>query len=146
MRRILKFVYWIAGLACIGYYFLLGYAARFGLDMSWIWLAGGGILIVAGLTCRGERIPGWIRIAWRTLLCAGLALVVVLESMAVSYTHLDVYKRQGGADGIAHFKLIDLRLAIDPAGAVSYTHLDVYKRQMKGYFDRPKERCPCSLT
>lgn len=84
MRRILKFVYWIAGLACIGYYFLLGYAARFGLDMSWIWLAGGGILIVAGLTCRSERIPGWIRIAWRTLLCAGLALVVVLESMVIS--------------------------------------------------------------
>ena len=55
--------------------------------------------------------------------------------MAVSYTHLDVYKRQAehhaliaGADGI------DLGVAIAVLAhfqrAVSYTHLDVYKRQI----------------
>ena len=60
---------------------------------------------------------------------------------AVSYTHLDVYKRQvvaGRADG----KI--LRRIAFPSGkdahpdeflprfyAVSYTHLDVYKRQVK---------------
>ena len=60
---------------------------------------------------------------------------------AVSYTHLDVYKRQGeqrgkrGVDGTAH-GLPDALLSDDlkrllarGAQAVSYTHLDVYKRQ-----------------
>ena len=53
---------------------------------------------------------------------------------AVSYTHLDVYKRQehlrhlgqhGGTAALAHH----VGEAAD-GGAVSYTHLDVYKRQI----------------
>ena len=46
----------------------------------------------------------------------------------VSYTHLDVYKRQGELFSAAH----RLRRAGDRGkggGPVSYTHLDVYKRQ-----------------
>ena len=51
----------------------------------------------------------------------------------VSYTHLDVYKRQvlqheeqaGEADGDAHAG--QLLVGVIP---VSYTHLDVYKRQV----------------
>ena len=42
-------------------------------------------------------------------------------SLTVSYTHLDVYKRQD----------IILELGGEPR-AVSYTHLDVYKRQVSG--------------
>ncbi|WP_459448289.1 hypothetical protein [Erwinia amylovora] len=45
---------------------------------------------------------------------------MVNDHLAVSYTHLDVYKRQG-------------MMASTRGGsplAVSYTHLDVYKRQI----------------
>ena len=62
---------------------------------------------------------------------------------AVSYTHLDVYKRQvmtqpGETDGYGAFEhvqaliqqagtqFLDYVIVNDP---VSYTHLDVYKRQ-----------------
>ena len=69
---------------------------------------------------------------------------------AVSYTHLDVYKRQGrflpyffpdtfheGGDPVKEAKenwvtarRAILRKPIDRIGSVSYTHLDVYKRQV----------------
>ena len=63
----------------------------------------------------------------------------LIDSRPVSYTHLDVYKRQ-------HNCLCrdDLHFAVDPFGhlmklmaayraePVSYTHLDVYKRQEYG--------------
>ena len=62
--------------------------------------------------------------------------------MSVSYTHLDVYKRQGICTK-EFIKIlideIDLPIIVDAgigrpsqaceAMAVSYTHLDVYKRQ-----------------
>ena len=63
--------------------------------------------------------------------------------ISVSYTHLDVYKRQvyGGSSyrlkqmkiSILHIfvQFVKLRRTI----AVSYTHIDVYKRQPK---ERPK--------
>ena len=51
----------------------------------------------------------------------------------VSYTHLDVYKRQVLAF-LEHFGLraLTVKLAFETLGevvSVSYTHLDVYKRQ-----------------
>ena len=51
---------------------------------------------------------------------------------SVSYTHLDVYKRQGIPSvvyGLVGMILLvpAIRVAFDP---VSYTHLDVYKRQV----------------
>ena len=57
----------------------------------------------------------------------------------VSYTHLDVYKRQAGEqveagqtktveDGSVYYD-IWTSFSIESAGPVSYTHLDVYKRQ-----------------
>ena len=69
-------------------------------------------------------------------------------SMAVSYTHLDVYKRQAaagktaaapteaaaataGAAALLGDGLLQLRHGMVYAVAVSYTHLDVYKRQAK---------------
>ena len=48
--------------------------------------------------------------------------------MPVSYTHLDVYKRQGTAccpPGLRSLGTVPCRW-----GPVSYTHLDVYKRQV----------------
>ena len=66
--------------------------------------------------------------------------------MAVSYTHLDVYKRQGQrflegdvapVDVVGYFRLQEVAIEVYPHEkgaeisylAVSYTHLDVYKRQ-----------------
>ena len=47
---------------------------------------------------------------------------------SVSYTHLDVYKRQSqrGGDVQSNLRISSNPIASDP---VSYTHLDVYKRQ-----------------
>lgn len=84
MKRILSYVYGLAGLACLGYWLLIGVTARFGLDMHWIWLAVGGALTVAGLVCRWDGWPGWVRIGWRAVMCAGLALVVGLECCVMS--------------------------------------------------------------
>ena len=48
----------------------------------------------------------------------------------VSYTHLDVYKRQDGAQMGIMSPRDALKMAIDKdLDPVSYTHLDVYKRQ-----------------
>ena len=57
----------------------------------------------------------------------------------VSYTHLDVYKRQGLSHIVQDYKYptVDAFLQVYKQGkseyesyAVSYTHLDVYKRQV----------------
>ena len=67
------------------------------------------------------------------------------DGRAVSYTHLDVYKRQGltwddmdiSEEAIADNKAYVIinkqveRVSKDAIEAVSYTHLDVYKRQEK---------------
>ena len=48
----------------------------------------------------------------------------------VSYTHLDVYKRQGQPHPVAgSTELAVHRCNKADAAPVSYTHLDVYKRQ-----------------
>ena len=52
--------------------------------------------------------------------------------ITVSYTHLDVYKRQVASHerylyrGYLQIAALDM---LDNRNAVSYTHLDVYKRQ-----------------
>lgn len=106
MHRILKYVYWLAGAACIGYYFVLGHASRFGLDMSWIWPLGGAILILAGFACL-MRLPGWLRIAWRSVVCAGLALVVALECLVVGGM------RQTPPDGLDYLIVLGARVESD---------------------------------
>ena len=63
---------------------------------------------------------------------------MVIDGISVSYTHLDVYKRQG----LCHWKFHRIfKRRTEPGwneqgqcsavtyGSVSYTHLDVYKRQ-----------------
>ena len=60
------------------------------------------------------------------------------EQRAVSYTHLDVYKRQGQiqeADNMEWSFIFFLNSALLGVGlaTVSYTHLDVYKRQKATY-------------
>ena len=51
---------------------------------------------------------------------------------SVSYTHLDVYKRQILKDELDrhyYLKTSDVLTDETTAGSVAYTHLDVYKRQ-----------------
>ena len=62
---------------------MLGFSARFGLSQSWIWPLSGAALMLASCACL-IRLPGWLRAVWRTLLCAGLALMIVLLGMVVS--------------------------------------------------------------
>ena len=53
--------------------------------------------------------------------------------MSVSYTHLDVYKRQVHARLLPQDKveqLYEIRKEHGSVMSVSYTHLDVYKRQI----------------
>ena len=72
-----------------------------------------------------------------TLLCFLALISLPMYGQAVSYTHLDVYKRQlvKVADHVTHILLrcyhlkLHNRLHKDGGSLVSYTHLDVYKRQ-----------------
>ena len=79
----LGIVYIVAGIACIAFYFVISLYSRFGLSISWIWPAAGVILVAAGLLTRAH-LPQWLRYAWRALLCAGLALLIGLESLVIS--------------------------------------------------------------
>ena len=82
------------------------------------------------------------------LICILIAVVVgaiaVFNMVTVSYTHLDVYKRQT-VDSFVTLLIVVLSSSDNPAAgaaltailpepasiiAVSYTHLDVYKRPM----------------
>ena len=70
-------------------------------------------------------------------------LLQVMKIKPVSYTHLDVYKRQVYLDEKIERYIVDIVFAtrfpekydlkelkdMIGFGAVSYTHLDVYKRQ-----------------
>ena len=49
----------------------------------------------------------------------------------VSYTHLDVYKRQGYESGGMFYRFTGRSEYLQNIMAVSYTHLDVYKRQVQ---------------
>ena len=57
---------------------------------------------------------------------------------AVSYTHLDVYKRQVFLLISTHFTATLGIPLTPPTLSVSYTHLDVYKRQEEGWCSRIK--------
>ena len=59
-----------------------------------------------------------------------------MHIQSVSYTHLDVYKRQGNSISLFVEEHVPIAshittFLIEIRTAVSYTHLDVYKRQQK---------------
>ena len=59
------------------------------------------------------------------LVAPGNTVFIDPQAKAVSYTHLDVYKRQCYSSCLP----VILNSATDGHAPVSYTHLDVYKRQ-----------------
>ena len=83
MRKFLKLLYIIAGSVCIGYYFILGHASRFGLSMSWMWLVLGGAFVVSGILCT-RPIPHWFRWFWRIGILTGLVWLTLLLGLVVS--------------------------------------------------------------
>ena len=107
LKKTLKYVYFTAAALFIAYYFVIGYASRFGLDMSWMWPLGGGVLFVAGLACLTDRIPRWVRYAWRGVVCAGIALVLVLECFVVS----GMFRQ--GPDGLDYIIVLGARVEND---------------------------------
>ena len=81
--------------------------------------------IIAAEVCRRFEVLRRIR----RRLGSGLEMVV---NIPVSYTHLDVYKRQflqQQRQSHTENYPFELRRALLHVRAVSYTHLDVYKRQ-----------------
>ena len=92
---------------------------------------------VAAATAEGLRAPLLSRLKLTRAKCAGMA--EGLRSLAaVSYTHLDVYKRQGAGRMMAGLRtptcmMLSMVCCMSSSSvtlkAVSYTHLDVYKRQ-----------------
>ena len=81
------------------------------------------------------------------------AIAAYVWLIADSYTHLDVYKRQGQLIGKADKWIssavhaptsgtvlaVEERIAAHPSGPVSYTHLDVYKRQVPAWQGFPEK-------
>ena len=108
MKKLLKIVYIVLGVASIAYYFDLWHASRLGLSMSMMWPVLGVILIICGLLCDNRAIPRWVHIAWRACLCLGLAAVLALESLVVSGLHATA---PAGMD-----YLIVLGARVDPDG------------------------------
>lgn len=84
--RILRWIYFAAGFAAIGYYFLLGKVSRFGLSISWIWLLIGCFFILGGIGCR-LKVPRGLRVQWRCVVAAALIVLGVLEGLVVSGMH-----------------------------------------------------------
>lgn len=108
MKRALSLFYLAAGTACIAYYFVLWHASRLGLSMSGMWPALGVVLILCGILCKSKFIPRWVHVAWRVLLCLGIAGVVALETLVISGMHATA---PAGMD-----YLIVLGARVDPDG------------------------------
>ena len=82
MNRKLRGLYFAAGAACVAYYVLIGVYSRFGLSLSGLWPALGAAFLAAGALA--DRAPRGLRLAWRALLCLGLAALIALEIPVIS--------------------------------------------------------------
>ena len=82
MNRKLRGLYFAAGAACVAYYVLIGVYSRFGLSLSGLWPALGAAFLAAGALA--GRAPRGLRLAWRALLCLGLAALIALEIPVIS--------------------------------------------------------------
>lgn len=72
MRKFLTILYALLAAACAGYYFLIGYTARFGLSMSTVWLGLAAVFAIAAALNAWRKTPKWVNIAIRELFAVGL--------------------------------------------------------------------------
>lgn len=84
MNQVLKPLYFIVGVACVAYYFVLWHASRLGLSMSAMWPALGAVFIICGIVCDKAFIPRWLHILWHVGLCVALVAVLALEALVIS--------------------------------------------------------------
>ena len=85
-------------------------------------LAGRPFVVETGKMCGLSNGSGLVRYGETAVLCN-------VTMSAVSYTHLDVYKRQVLHEGRIDAVFRAMGEATEEAVPVYYTHLDVYKRQ-----------------
>ena len=85
----------------------------------------------AAFDCGRDALNHWFRRhAWRNQELGVSRTTVICDAEAVSYTHLDVYKRQSSDSTFVSRSRRSIRRSSGPSpNSVSYTHLDVYKRQ-----------------
>jgi len=83
MRKILRYIYLSAGIACIAYYFVFSLASRFGLSLGWIWPFFGAIFLACAFLCE-KNVPPVLRLAWRSLMLIGLIWLMVLEGFVLT--------------------------------------------------------------
>lgn len=74
----------IVGLLCIGYYICSVCYAGFRISMIWIWLAGGGILLLVGGADFLHPFPFWLKFSlWLGIVGVG-SLFLVMEGLILS--------------------------------------------------------------
>ena len=83
MKKMISRIYYIAGILCLAYFFVMGFWSRFGLNLSWIWIVGGIVFLLAGFLAR-RPIPRWLKWGWRGTLCIGIAMILFLETYVIS--------------------------------------------------------------
>ena len=115
----LRGVYFSAGAACVAYYFVIGFASRFGLSMSLLWPALGGLFIAVGLLS-ALRLPRWLRLGWRALLCLGLCCSATygINPMLTTLIPME-YERAGRVGLVAGMSDCFIYLGSSLAGVVT---------------------------
>lgn len=74
----------IVGLLCIGYYIRSVCYAGFGISMIWIWLAGGGILLLLGGAGCFRPFPFWLKLFLAVGTVGAGSLFLVMEGLILS--------------------------------------------------------------
>lgn len=82
MHKALKAIYFLTGAACFFYYIVCATWSRMGLNLSWMWLFYGAVLVAAGAL--SGHVPKGVAIAWRSLLAVGIVGLLALTGLVCS--------------------------------------------------------------
>lgn len=91
VKRMINWLFLLAGAACLLYYICMGVGIRFGQSMLWVWLVAGVVLIarfaiVQISLARGVPLPypRWFIISLRSACALGLAFFLTVEGFILS--------------------------------------------------------------